>query len=68
MCHLFDETAKGETREVMKETVLDARVKGTKESKTVVEVRATELLLGEDGLMMYHLGGISLSSSFWRAI
>ena len=30
--------------------------KGAKESKTVVEARATEMKLGEDGLMMYRLG------------
>ena len=40
----------------MEEAHLDSCVKGAKESKAVVEARATEMLLGEDGLMMYLLG------------
>ncbi len=56
MWHLLDETAKREAHEAMKEASFDSVVKGAKESKDVVQARATEMLLGEEGLMMYRLG------------
>ncbi len=56
MWHLLDETSRGEARETMKEAALDSRVEGGKEDKDVVRARAAEMLLGEEGLMMYRLG------------
>jgi hypothetical protein len=54
--HILEEDAKAEARVAMTAAALDSRVDGAKESKAVVEARAGEMLLGEDGLMMYRLG------------
>ncbi len=56
MWYLLDETVRGEELEAMKEASLDSRVEGAKENKAVVQARETEMLFGEDGLMMYHIG------------
>jgi hypothetical protein len=41
---------------LIREAAVRASAKGAKESKAVVQARTTEMLFGEDGLMMYHLG------------
>jgi hypothetical protein len=43
-------------RVLIRQEALAVRVKGAKESKAVVTERATEMLLGDDGLMVYRLG------------
>ena len=44
----------------MTEALLDSRVEGAKESKAVVKARAAEMLLGEDGLMMYRCNRLGI--------
>jgi hypothetical protein len=53
---LLPEESKDEARTAMHAAALAARVEGAKESKAVVTERATEMLLGDDGLMAYRLG------------
>jgi hypothetical protein len=49
----------------IREAAALACVKGVKERKVVVGAREEEMLLEEDGLMIYRLGGISLPSPFF---
>ena len=53
---LLPEASKEEARTAMHAAALETRVKGAKESKVVVTDRATEMRLGDDGLMTYRLG------------
>jgi hypothetical protein len=61
---LLPEASKEEARKTMHVAALEANVKGVKESKVVVTDRATEMRLGDDGLMAYRLGAPVFPYSF----
>ena len=56
MPDLLDVLGKGESRAVMETAALSARVKGVKQSKSVVKERVTVMDMGENDYMTYHLG------------
>ncbi len=56
MWDLLDVSGKGEAPAAMEAAALAARVKGAKQSQTVVKERAAVMDLGENGYMAYRLG------------
>ena len=53
---MLDVSGKGEAPAAMEAAALAARVKGAKQSQTVVKERAAVMDLGENGYMAYRLG------------
>ena len=56
MWDFLDVLAKGEAHTTMETAALAARVKGAKQSKSVVKERVAVMDMGENDYMTYHLG------------